>query len=217
MERPCGGQGAFVCLGQRPEPARLLVVGTYRPVEVLLRGHPLRGMVQGCVGEGGGRPPAGVAVCRGRGGVCGQAAGGPVMAPLTAFVYARTDGNGCYMVNIVEHLVQQGGGAAGGAVDAAGGAEAQVASLPEGLQALLLRRIEALPPAVCRVLEAASVVGTAFTVAAVAAGSQAPVEDVEVVCEGLAAQQHLLDEAGLGVWPDGTPVGGRYRFRHALY
>ena len=101
-------------------------------------------------------------------------------------------------------------------MDAAGGAEAQVASLPEGLQALLLRRIEALPPAVCRVLEAASVVGTAFTVAAVAAGSQAPVEDVEVVCEGLAAQQHLLDEAGLGVWPDGTR-GGRYRFQHALY
>ena len=96
------------------------------------------------------------------------------------------------------------------------GAEAQVASLPEGLRQLLLRRIEALPPAVRRVLEAASVVGEAFTVAAVAAGSQAPVEDVEAVCEGLAAQQHFLDDAGLTVWPDGTS-GGRYRFQHALY
>ena len=96
------------------------------------------------------------------------------------------------------------------------GAEAQVASLPEGLRQLLLRRIQELPPAVCRVLEAASVVGKEFTVAAVAAGSQAPVEDVEVVCEGLAAQQHLLDDAGLRVWPDGTS-GGRYRFQHALY
>ena len=209
---------ALVYLGQRPEPARLLVVGTYRPVEVLLRGHPLRGMVQELCGRGRGvdlrlelLSAADVAAY-----VAGRL-GGPVMAPLTAFVYARTDGNALFMVNIVEHLVQQRA-----VVRRAGqwtlreGAEAQVASLPEGLQALLLRRIEELPPAVCRVLEAASVVGTAFTVAAVAAGSQAPVEDVEVVCEGLAAQQHLLDEAGLGVWPDGTR-GGRYRFQHALY
>ena len=143
--------------------------------------------------------------------------GGPVGAPLTAFVYARTDGNALFMVTIVEHLVQQRA-----VVQRAGqwtlreDAEAQVAGLPEGLQGLLRRRIQALPPAVCRVLEAASVVGRAFTVAAVAAGSQAPVEDVEAVCEGLAAQQHLLDEAGLRVWPDGTS-GGRYRFQHALY
>src|SRR5262249_10490121 len=60
------------------------------------------------------------------------------------------------------------------------------------------------------------VVGTAFPAAAVAAGSQAPVEDVEAMCDGLAAQQHLLDDAGLTVWPDGTS-GGRYRFQHALY
>ena len=41
-------------------------------------------------------------------------------------------------------------------------------------------------------------------------------EDVEAVCEGLAAQQHFLDDIGLRVWPDGTS-GGRYRFQHALY
>jgi predicted ATPase len=50
----------------------------------------------------------------------------------------------------------------------------------------------------------------------VAAGSQASVEDVEAVCEGLAAQQHLIADVGLMVWPDGTS-GGRYRFQHALY
>ena len=106
--------------------------------------------------------------------------GGPVAAPLAAFVYRRTDGNALFMVNIVEHLVQQGL-----VVRRAGqwtlreGAEAQVASLPEGLRQLLLRRIEALPPEARRVLEAASVVGEAFAVAAVAAGAQGPVEDVE--------------------------------------
>jgi predicted ATPase len=33
-------------LARRQEPARLLLVGTYRPVEVLTRGHPLRDVQQ---------------------------------------------------------------------------------------------------------------------------------------------------------------------------
>ena len=121
------------------------------------------------------------------------------------------------MVNIVEHLVQQGG-----VVRQAGqwtlreGTEAPEASLPEGLQALLLRRIEALAPEARRVLEAASVVGEAFAVAAVAAGVQGSIEDVEAVCDGLATQRHFLDDTGWTVWPDGTR-GGTYRFQHALY
>jgi predicted ATPase len=41
-----------LALAQRPEPARLLVLGTYRPVEVLLQGHLLRGMVQELCGRG---------------------------------------------------------------------------------------------------------------------------------------------------------------------
>ena len=117
-------------------------------------------------------------------------------APLTAYVYRRTDGNALFMVNIVEHLVQQGG-----VVRQAGqwtlreGTEAPGASLPEGLQALLLRRIEALAPEARRVLEAASVVGEAFAVAAVAAGVQVP-SRMEAVCDGLATQRHFLDDTG---------------------
>jgi hypothetical protein len=39
-------------LAQRSAPARLLVLGTYRPVDVLLQGHPLRGIVQELCGRG---------------------------------------------------------------------------------------------------------------------------------------------------------------------
>jgi predicted ATPase len=209
---------ALAYLGQRREPARLLVLGTYRPVDVLLQGHPLRGMVQELCGRGQAvelrlefLSTADVATY-----LAGRL-GGPVAALLTVFVYARTDGNALFMVNIVEHLVQQGA-----VVRRAEQwtlreeAETQGASLPEGLRGLLLRRIEALPLATRQVLEAASVVGETFTVAAVAAGIQAPVEDVEAVCAGLAAQGHFLTDAGWRVWPDGTS-GGRYRFQHALY
>ena len=209
---------ALAYLAQRRGPARLLVLGTYRPVEVALRAHPLRGMVQELGGRGQAVDmrlellPAEAVTA-----YVTERLGGPVAAPLAALIFERTEGNALFLVNIVEHLVQQGW-----VVWRAGQwtlrveSEAQVASLPEGIRQLLLRRLQALPPEVYRVLEAASVVGKAFTVAAVAASSQVPVEDVETVCEGLAAQQHLIDDAGLRVWPDGTR-GGRYRFQHALY
>jgi tetratricopeptide (TPR) repeat protein len=121
------------------------------------------------------------------------------------------------MVNIVEHLVQQGLVVRhAGQWTLRAEAEATLVRVPEALRQLLMRRIEALPPETQRVLEVASVVGREFAVAAVAAGLQCPVEDVEAQCETLARQHHFLDDTGLAVWPDGTRVGS-YRFQHALY
>jgi predicted ATPase len=73
--------------------------------------------------------------------------GGPVAAPLAAYVHARTDGNALFMVNIVDHLVQQRlvvRHERQWALRA--GADAKLASVPEGLQQFLVRRIEDLPP-----------------------------------------------------------------------
>src|SRR5262249_1299397 len=39
-------------LAQRREPAQLLVLGTYRPVDLVLHAHPLRGLVQELGGRG---------------------------------------------------------------------------------------------------------------------------------------------------------------------
>jgi predicted ATPase len=120
-------------------------------------------------------------------------------------------------VNILEHLVQQGLVVRQmGQWTLRGGGETTLASLPEGLRQFLVRRIEDLRPEVRRVLEAASTVGEAFPVAAVAAGVQSPVEEVNAVCEALVAQHHFIADVGLVVWPDGTQ-SGQYRFQHALY
>ena len=206
----------LAALAQRQEPARLLVLGTYRPVETVLRAHPLRGLVQELVGRGQAvhlrlefLPAEDVAAY-----VAGRL-GGPVAAPLAAFVHARTDGNALFMVNLVEHLVQQGlvWRQAGQWTLRDGAA---VDGLPAGLRQLLLRRIEALAPAVRRVLEAASVMGEAFAVPAVAAGLEVAVVEVEAICDALAAQEHVIADSGLSVWPDGT-WGGSYRFRQVLY
>jgi len=205
-------------LAQRWEPARLLILGTYRPVETVLQAHPLRGMVQELCGRGQAvdlrlefLPAEDVTAY-----VAGRL-GGPVAASLVAFIYERSSGNALFMVNMVEYLVAQGG-----VVRHAGEwmlreeVETQGDSIPDGLRQLLARRIEALLPETRRMLEVASVVGREFAAAAVAAGLQCPVEDVEARCEALATQHHFIDDTGLAVWLDGTR-GGSYRFQHVLY
>ena len=205
-------------VAQRRAPARLLVLGTYRPVEAAIQQHPLRPIVQELCGRGQAvelrlelLPSQDVTAY-----VAGRL-GGPVSAPLAAFVYERTEGHALFLVNIVEHLVGQGLVVRReGQWTLQDGAEAKVIGLPEGLRQLLIRRLEDFPFEGQRVLEAASVVGERFAVAAVAAGAQSSMEDVEASCEALAAQQHFLDDIGLREWPDGTS-SGRYRFVHALY
>ena len=207
----------LAALAQRREPARLLVVGTYRPVEMLLRGPLLRGLAQELIGRGYGvELPLELLLAGDVTAYVAQRLGGPVASSLAAFVHERTEGNALFMVNLLEHLVQQGLVAWQGEqwtlrpeVPAAG-------SLPAGVRQLIVRRIEALPGDTQRVLEAASVVGEAFAAAAVAAGAQCTVADVEAVCDALVVQQHFLDDSGLTAWPDGTR-GGSYGFRHMLY
>src|SRR5262252_10091240 len=205
-------------LAQRREPARLLVLGTYRPVDVVLQAHPLHGMVQELGARGQIRelplellPAADVAAY-----LAGRLQE-PVAPSLTAFVHERTDGNALFMVNIVEHLVQQRLLARrAGQWTLRAGVEASVARLPEEVRQLLTRRLDALPAATRRVLDVASVVGQEFAVAAVAAGAQCPVDDVEAICDGLAMQSRFIADTGLTVWPDGTRSGS-YQFHHALY
>ena len=163
-------------VAQRRVPARLLVLGTYRPVEASIQRHPLRHIVQELCGRGCAvemrlelltREDM-TAYLTGR-------LGGAVSARLGAFVYERTEGHALFLVNVVEHLVGQGVIVCReGQWTLQDGTEAKVASLPEGLRQLLVRRLEDLPSEERRVLEAASVAGEQFTVAAVAAGAQCP-------------------------------------------
>src|SRR5262245_21696863 len=208
----------LAALAQRREPAQLLVLGTYRPVDVVLQAHPLHGLVQ----ELGGRgqvaelpldllPAEAVAAY-----LAGQLQG-PIAPALVAFVHERTDGNALFMVHMVEHLVQQRLLVRhAGQWTLRAGEAARVARLPAEVRQLLTRRLDALPAAARCVLDVASVVGQEFAAAAVAAGAPCPVDDVETRCAGLAAHAHFIADTGLAVWPDGTS-SGRYRFQHALY
>jgi hypothetical protein len=101
----------IAAVARRTEPARLLILGTYRPVEMLAGDHPLRALKdelevhQQCqelrlklLGE------AEVALYLAR----RFASDGAQFSRLAPAIYQRTDGNALFMVNVVDYLVAQG-------------------------------------------------------------------------------------------------------------
>src|SRR5262249_47468879 len=123
--------------------------------------------------------------------------GRPVAPSLVACIHAHTDGHPLFLVTLVEHLVQQRLLVRGaGQWTLRTGGEARVAQLPQEVRQLLTRRLDTRPAAARQVLEVASVVGPAFAAAAVAAGTQDPVEAVDAVCDGLVTRHRVLEDTG---------------------
>ena len=142
--------------------------------------------------------------------------GGEVTAELVARLYHQTEGNALFLVNLLEHLVEQGVVKQEGDQWTLRDHRTAAPSLPDALQLLITKRLEMLARDAQRVLEVASVAGDVFATAAVAAGLDVPVDDVDAICDTLAQQHAFLEPAGLEEWPDGT-LSGCYRFQHALY
>src|SRR5215813_6171854 len=206
-------------VARRRGPARLLVLGTYRPVEAIMRAHPVRPMVQELTVHGYGAElslgewsEAGVAAY-----LTQRGAGAEVPAALARVLTQRTDGHPLFLVAVVDELIRQEllrVGPDGWAV--AGGLDTVTVGVPQSIRHLLEHQVKQLPLADQELLAAASVAGVEFAVAAVAAGVQQAGEDVEVQCDALARRHQLVQARGTAVWPDGT-VTARYGFRHALY
>ncbi|MDQ4076999.1 MAG: protein kinase, partial [Chloroflexota bacterium] len=208
-------------LARRHEPARLLLLGTYRPSTVQLHDHPLRAVVRDLQIRG----------------QCTEVAlpflsAEAVEAYLTLhfpsldhpdelaeLLHQRTDGNPLFMRSVVDAWVAQG------ALTRAKGRWALQVPLeelgqevPESLRRLIEQQLLALPDEEQAILEAASVAGIAmgFSAAAVAAGVPYPEEEVETRCAVLARRGQFLRERGTAEWADGT-VATRFEFVHHLY
>jgi len=206
-------------VARRREAARLLVLGTYRPVEAILAAHPLRTLTQELKGRGQCEEllldylseDAVMAY------LAGRCPGREIPAGLAQMLHQRTDGNPLFLVTLVNTLVREGKlmeGTAGWELP--GGLEAMAALVPEGLRQLIELHLENVAPEDQTILEAASVVGAEFSAAAVAAGVELEAESVEARCETLARRAQFVQALGSEAWPDGT-VAARYRFLHALH
>lgn len=199
--------------------ARLLILGTYRPAEVVTRGHPLKEVVR----EVRGRTYCTELPLGRLSGVeveiylSNRFAGAVLPPALPAIIHSRTEGNPLFMVGVVAHLLCRG------AIEQTQGqwriekdAIALAARIPEGLGSLIEKQFDNLQKEERRLLEVASVVGREFGAATAAAVLEQPVEVVEELCDRLASRGQFVGESGIEEWPDGT-IGGCYRFLHVWY
>jgi predicted ATPase len=206
-------------LACRREPARLLLLGTYRPPDALQRGHPLQTVHHELQrhGQCTELPLPLLSAAAVADYLATRFPDTRLPAGLARLVHQRTEGNPLFMVTVVEEWVRCGwlAPADGGwtlrveRVDLAG-------TVPESVRQMLEQQLERLSPREQQVLEAGSVAGATFSAAAVAAGLAHEVVEVEDWCTGLVRRQQWLEACGEQVWPDGT-VAGNYRFLHALY
>jgi predicted ATPase/type II secretory pathway predicted ATPase ExeA len=206
-------------LAHRREPARLLVIGTYRPADAMVQDHPLHPLAQElCIrGHGVELPLTLLAEEVVEDYLALRLRGGALPDGLARRVHERTDGNPLFMVNLVDAwlaagLLREEGGQwrlGPGLDEAAGG-------VPEGLRELIGQQLARLSAEDQEILEVASVVGMQFAAAAVAAGVDAGEEQVEARCAALARRGQFLRDSGIADWPDGT-VGTQFAFLHHLY
>jgi len=204
---------------QRREPARLLLLGTFRPADVIINRHPLKAIKQELQAHGR----------------CEELVLGCLTMPevnqylasrfltrqspgaLGRLIHGASDGNPLFMVNVVDYWVSQRVLVeTGGQWHLADEVAHSRVGLPESLRQMIEKQLERLTPAEQRVLEVASVVGSTFSAALVAPALEVSTEEVEEVCGGLAQRALFLRESVPTRWPDGT-ISANYSFLHALY
>ncbi|HEY7495904.1 MAG TPA: AAA family ATPase [Candidatus Tectomicrobia bacterium] len=206
-------------VARRPDPARLLLLGTYRPVDAIARAHPIRTVVTELTRHQQGAEllldylSAGDVAA-----YCGQRLRGPWRSEALAHVlHQRTRGHPLFLVTLIDELQRQGllheQAAAGDISKAVGTIRSAV---PESLRQIIVQPLHHVRSEDQVLLEAASLAGRTFSAAAVAAAVGQATEDVEARLAGLAQHGQFIQASGLVEWPDGT-VAAEYRFLHDLY
>jgi DNA-binding winged helix-turn-helix (wHTH) protein/predicted ATPase len=208
---------------RRREPARVLVVGSFRSGERHAGTEPLHAVVESLkvksfcqevalagldehavVRYVGSRFPHAVS----------QRA---LLDELARRVHRHTEGNPLFMVTVLRDLasrgllVEQGGG-----WTVQPGAGMASLGIPDDVRMTIEQHFERLGPTERAFLTAASLCSSAFSAAAVAAGAAAPAAEVEAVLGELARRRLFVRALRSDQWPDGT-IAARFEFLHALY
>ncbi|MEO8804535.1 MAG: AAA family ATPase [Burkholderiaceae bacterium] len=200
-------------LARRRGSARVLLLGSLRPAEVIVSEHPLKAMRQALRQQrlcdeldldlfsesdaaeylsqrlGGARWPE----------------------PLVRALHEHTGGLPLFMAAVVDELSAQG------RLPRAGDAEAQaLQQVPRSIFGLIEQQHGRLPEQTQRWLEAASVAGVEFLHAPLADALRVDADSVQSVFDALVRGGGWLRSLGPAALPDGR-VAVRYTFRHAVY
>jgi DNA-binding winged helix-turn-helix (wHTH) protein/tetratricopeptide (TPR) repeat protein len=207
-------------LARRRPPAKLMVIGTYRPVDVIVSQHPLnvlkhellvhqlcREIALELLGE------AEVAEY-----LAADSSGASLPDGLASLLYQRSEGNPLFMVTALDHMTERGL-----ITREKGSWQLRVAmkgielEVPKSLQQMIEVQIDRLGPEEQRVLEVASLQSRSrFGVASRAGAMDLDPEVFEDLCETLSRRHRIVRSAGSEELADGT-VTACYEFVHVLY
>jgi len=210
-------------IAHRRVPARLLLLGTYRPVDIVLAQHPLKEMSQALkahhlcqeitlsslvetdIAEY--LDPQAIAKPNGDGAV----------RHLARWIQRQSEGNPLFMVTLIEHLERSGHIARDNETwRVPAPLDGIELSIPDTLRQMIELQIEILSPSEQLALGAASVYGMVFSAAVTASVLELDVESVEDTCHKLAQHHHMIRDGGQERFPDGS-FSQKYEFVHALF
>jgi hypothetical protein len=189
--------------------SRLLVVGTYRDVEVD-RAHPLSAALAELrrVGSYGRVLLRGLTVeevQRMIGGITGQAA----RWAFAEAVQRQTEGNPLFVQEVLRYLVEEGHITREGGTWRRAGETPPEMHIPEGLRDVIGKRLSQLSAACNRVLAVAAVIGREFSLDTLRRVADLPEEELVEALEEARHVAVLEEQARVGVV--------RYRFAHAFF
>jgi DNA-binding winged helix-turn-helix (wHTH) protein len=199
--------------------ARLMLLGTYRPMEMSPSEHPLKRVKQDLLVHRLGHeialtPLAETDVAEY---IRDEATMENLPAGLAGLVHRHSEGNPLFMVAALEHMTQRG------FISRENGTwtlnvpiEEIDLEVPENLRTMIEAQIDRLSVLEQQALETASVRGVSFRTSVIAVAANLDEENFEGLCEDLSRRQHMVRWAGSFQFPDGT-VSQRYEFVHALY
>jgi len=206
-------------LARRRSAGKLMLIGTYRPVDVALVQHPLKAVKQDLLVHQ----------------LCREIALEPLTesevaeylaletpeaaAPqgLASLIHRHSEGNPLFMVCILEDLQGRGVIAVeNGTWHIKVPIESIHLETPESLRGMIELQIEKLSADEQRVLELASVTGMSFTANPNVLGTTVDQEKLESTCEDLVRRQHMVRRRGSRQFSDGT-IWQCYEFAHELY
>lgn len=204
-------------LSRRQESARLLIIATYRPVEIIAGQHPLRRLVQSLRGHHGNlqlslellsREDINTYLNRNFPGCYFE-------SEFVEVVHRQTNGNPLYIKSYVSQLCQEGYLSKHSEGWRICGDPRGIDS-PDNLRELIVQQLQSLEEDDQNLLKVMSAVGirAGTTITAAACGLD-PV-DVDERCDRLARQSYFLRFSHIDELP-GAEISTCYEFSHALY
>lgn len=208
-------------LARGREPARLLVIGTFRPAELIVKQHPLRALKRELqIHQLCSEIPIEFLSLDAVGRYLALRFPGPPLPPeLAALLHRRTDGNPLFLVNCVDYLIARAQLVRGPNGWSLAVPLAQIdTGIPDSLQQMIEKQLERLTPEERRILSVASVAGLEFSTRTLSGGlasSESPAA-LASLCEDLVRRGQFIRPAKFIQLLDGSLLE-RYGFVHVLY